>query len=51
MRTGKHELMAWMERAEKINNAFLRLEGDLAEINLLHPIRQDNEGKLLVEFG
>ena len=48
MMAGKKELMALMERSEKISNAFLKLQRELAEINVLHPIGQGDSNELLV---
>ena len=48
MMTGKQELIAWMERTEKIKKARRNFELDMAILNLVHPIKEDNANELHV---
>ena len=48
MKNGKQELLAWMERTEKIKKARRNFELEIAIINLAHPIKEENTGELLV---
>ena len=40
MRTGKQELMAWMERSEKIRKARKKLKNEFSRLDKIHPINK-----------